>query len=175
MKFIDYNTYLFESETYDNLKYYYRWEQRDEILQIVLLSDDKTIGYINPWSYENDTWEIVSVAAEHGYGYKMYEAAMDFLHPDWIMPVRNKAIQPTLIKTYTKFIERPDIETEKIPVSDPCYTEIDNQFENWFNRRYRLKKKIGINFEEVNYAFMKRTGIKLFNSKYPWTGQTQID
>jgi hypothetical protein len=100
---------------------------------------------------------------------------MDFLHPDWIIPVRNKAIQPALIKTYTKFIERPDIETEKIPASDPCYSAIDNQFENWFNRRYRLKKKIGIQFEKANYAFMKRTGVKLFSEKYPWSEKTNID
>lgn len=175
MAFIDYSTYLFESDTYENLKYYYRWEQKNQVLQIVLMSDNKAIGFINPWNYENNTWEIVSVAAEHRYGYKMYEAAMDFVHPDWIMPVRNKAIQPTLIKTYTKFMERGDIETQKIDPGDPCYSPIDNQFEDWFNRRYRLKNKLNINFEKADYNFMKRTGVKLFGTKYPWSKKSQID
>ena len=175
MGFIDYNTYLFENELSGAIDYFYRWEQKGKVLQIAAISEEQTVGYITPWIYENNTWEIVSVAAEHGYGYKMYEAAMDFLHPDWIMPVRNKAIQPALIKTYTKFIERPDVETEKIDSGDPNYVEIDNQFEDWFNRRYRLKKKIGIQFEKADYAFMKRTGVKLFGAKYPWGGKSQID
>lgn len=175
MKFVDYSTYLLESETFDNLKYYYIWKQMAQVLQIVLISDDAAIGYINPWLYENDTWEIVAIAAEPGYGYKMHEAAMDFLYPDWIMPVRNKAINPALIKTYTKFIDRPDIETEKIEPNDSNYVKIDNQYDDWFNRRYRLKKNIGIQFEKADYGFMQRTGVKLFNNKYSYVGKSKID
>lgn len=175
MGFISYSDYLFENEIYENLKYYYRWEQKNQVLQIVLMSDDKTIGYINPWLYENNNWEIVGVAAESGYGFKMHEIAMDFLYPDWIIPVRNKAIQPPLIRTYSKFIDRPDIENEKIEKGDPCYVEIAPEFDEWFNRRFRLKNKLNLEFEKVDYAFMKRTGVKVFGEKYPWGGKTNID
>jgi len=175
MGFISYSDYLFENEKYENLKNYYRWEQKNQILQIVLISNNKTLGYINPWYYDKDSWEIVGVAAESGYGFKMHEIAMDFLYPQWIMPIRNKAIQPPLIKTYTKFIDRPDIENEKLTESDPCYVKINKEFDNWFNRRFRLKKKLNLEFEKADMAFMKKTGIKLFSAKYPWSKKAQID
>jgi hypothetical protein len=175
MKFIDYNSYLFESDDYRNLQYYYYLEQRDEVLHIVLLSDDKTIGYINFWKYKNDDWEAISAAAEHGYGYKMFEAAMDFIYPKWFVPTRNKAITPEVIKTISKFIDRSDVETQKITVDDDSYTKISKENDNWFNRRYRLKNKLNIDFKKATYSFIKRTGSKLFSQKYPWSSESTLD
>ncbi len=175
MKFIDYSTYLFESEAYHNFRYYFHYEKNKDILHIVLLDHNLCIGYINPWEYVNNNWEIVSVAAEKGFGYKMHEAVMDLIWPQWIIPARNKAIQPELINTYVKFIDREDIETERINVEDDCYVEISEEYDNWFNRKYRLKEKINIDFEETNYNFIKKSGIKLFSKKYPWGSESTLD
>jgi hypothetical protein len=171
MKFIDYNSYLFESED-NNLQYYYCFEQRSQVLHIVLMKDDICIGYINFWKYKNQDWEAISCAAEHGYGYKMFEAAMDLIYPEWFIPTRNKAITSEIIKTISRFIDRPDIETEKIDNNDNSYTKISEKNDNWFNRRYRLNKKLNIDFKEADYNFIKRTGIKLFSKKYPWSSDS---
>jgi hypothetical protein len=173
MKFTDYTSYLFESEN-NGFQYYYYIEKKDQIIHVILLNDRQILGYINPWNY-NDDWEIVSVAAEKGYGYKMHEAVMDFIYPQWMIPVRNKAIQPELINTYIKFISRPDIETKKIAKDDENFVKISEEYDNWFNRRYRLKNKLNINFDNADYNFVKRAGLKFFEKKYPWKSKTTLD
>lgn len=148
--------------------------QKRNILHIVLMNEKSCIGYINLWKYLND-WEVFSVVAEHGNGYKMFEASMDFIYPQWFIPARNKTVTPAFIKTITRFIERNDIETEKITVNDDSYIEISEQYDNWFNRRYRLKEKINLNFNKVNYNFIKHTGNKLLSLKYPWGNDNTLD
>lgn len=172
MKFIDYNSYIFEN--IDNDLQYYYFESKNKILYIVLKEDKTTLGYINLWFYLNNDWEAYAIAAEHGYGYKMFEAALDFIYPDWFIPTRNKAITQDAIKSMKRLLENSNIETEKIDVDDKSYMQISNEYEDWFNRRYRLKNKLNINFNKVNYNFIKRTGIKLFSKKYPWNSKNTL-
>jgi len=174
--FIDYNSYLFESkENYSNLQYYFSINKKNNIIYMVLMNDDQIIGYINPWHYSENDWEIVGIAAEHGYGYKMHEVAMDLIYPQWIIPIRNKYIEPELFKTYIKFIDRPDIETEKISKDDKSYIKISEKYDDWFNRRYRLKTKLNIDFVKTDYNFVKRAGLKFFGQKYNWRSKTTLN
>lgn len=151
--------------------YYYL----DKQLHIVLMRDENCIGYINLCKYINEDWEINSVVAEHGFGYRMFEGAMNFIYPQWFIPTRNKTINTPGIKIITRFLDRSDIETQKITVNDDSYVEISEKYDFWFNRRYRLKEKMNIDYEEVNYNFIKKTGIKLFTLKYPWGTEFMLD
>ncbi len=146
----------------------YYYHLKDGVVYIVLIHNKRILGYIECWHFKGNCWEVVAIAAEHGFGYKMHEAAMNFLYPDWIIPARNKAIQLELINTYLKFIKRENIETKKISPKDICFSKIDETFDYWFNRKYRLKKEMNLKYKRVNYNFIKSTGIKFFNKKYPW-------
>ena len=171
-KFIDYNTYLLEYQTYD-IKYFYHIENK-YVLHILAASNDICVGYISFWKYNKNEWEAVSVAAEKGFGYKMFEVGMDFIYPNWFIPIRNKSITHQVIKTIERFIDRPDIETQAITPDDSSYTKISDKYNNWFNRRYRLKDKLNFEFEKANYKFIEKNGVNLFSKKYPWTGETML-
>lgn len=153
---------------YENLKYYYYVNKKQNIYCIALFSNRRMIGYISPWHVRNKDWEIVTVVAEHGYGYKMHEAAMDMLYPQWIIPLRNKEIHEKLIHTYTNFLRREDIETQKIKPFEENYVKVSLENDDWFNRRYRLKNRLNIDFIKDESNSIKRIGLKFFSDRYEW-------
>lgn len=165
MSFIDYSTYLFESDL-QGLSFYYFFDKKQKIVHIVLMSQDKCVGYITAEHYINDDWEISKVVADKGYGHHMYEAVMELLQPSWLIPNRKKMVNLKLANTYNKFQERDDIETQKITQKDDSFVEAPKEQDNWFNRKYRLTTPASIDFIKTNYKFIEKTGLKLFDEKY---------
>jgi len=163
--FIDYNTYLFESNL-SGLEFFYHFDEKQKIVYIVLMSGDVCLGYITAEHYINSDWEISKVAAEKGYGHHMYEAIMDLLRPNWLIPNRKKMVNLQLANTYNKFLERDDIETQKIIDKDNSYVDAPKEYDEWFNRRYRLSTSANLDFSKTNYKFIEKTGMKLFDEKY---------
>ena len=164
--FIGFSTYLFENNL-SELRFFYHFDEKQKIVYIVLMLKNNCLGYIKSEHYINNDWEITKIAAIKGYGYRMYEAIMDLMYPDnWLIPNRKKMINLKLANTYTKFIERSDIETQKITEKDDGYVNAPKEHDNWFNRRYRLSSRIDIDFAETSYKFIKDTGISLFDKTY---------
>ena len=120
----------------------------------ILLVDNEILGYIYLNRLSLDEWEVKSVAAINKNGYKMHDAAMDLIYPDYILPSRDRQIKEKLVNTYIKYELRDDVLSECI-----------NHQKDWFNKRYRLKEKLNIQFEKSDVS-IKYKGIKFFNKLY---------
>ena len=59
-----------------------------------------------------------------------------------------------------------DIETQKIIDKDNSYVDAPKEYDEWFNRRYRLSTSANLDFSKTNYKFIEKTGMKLFDEKY---------
>lgn len=130
------------------------------------MENENILGYIYLNRYSTNTWEVLSVAAEHGYGHVMHDVSMNILYPSFIVPSRNKQIKDDLVKTYYYYINnRDDVYTERIRKNSIDYVKIHRIHNDWFNRRYRLDEKNDILLEKSNIK-IKFIGIKYFNSKY---------
>jgi len=138
-------------------------------LYILLIIDDEISGYIYLNKISYDTWEVVSVAAEKGFGHKMYDAAMDLIHPNYITPYRNKQFKNNIPSIYKNYIKRSDVLTLKIEKDEDEYIPIGILDDYWFNRKYKLKDKLHLNFELSDKTIQYR-GLKYFNSKYIFNG-----
>ena len=149
--------------------YHYHLSKNSNHLKILLVSDDKTLGFIYLSRIFLNSWEILSVASFHGYGHYMYEAAMDLID-DYILPSRNKQITTNIISIYKKFLQRKDICTKLIYSYDKEYVNISNEHNFWFNCKYKLKNKLQNNYEENTSNFVISNGLKLFNSLYNYDG-----
>lgn len=90
---------------------------------------------------------------------------MDLIYPQYIVPSRNTQIKKSLFKTYIKYINRTDIHNKILDNTDTIFIKTDKFQYDWFNRKYKLKEPININFEPGDIR-MKYKGIKYFNSKY---------
>jgi len=147
------------------MKYYFYLTKNKKKLYILLTDGVIVLGFIYLNKISNDTWEIPSIVAEKGYGYKMHDAAMDLIYPEYIIPSRNTQIKEPLFKTYINYINRTDIKNVEIYENDPIFIKTDKFDGDWFNRKYKLKEPISIDFEmsDVN---IKYKGIKYFISKY---------
>jgi len=138
------------------LKYLYYITKNDNKIHILLIDNDMNIyGYIYLNRLSTDEWEVVSVAALDGYGYKMHDVAMDLVYPSYILPARDGQIKEKLINTYIKYFDRIDVTTESI----------DSVNYDWFHTKYKLKKKKNIPIENGNIT-IKYMGIKFFNKLY---------
>ena len=138
------------------LKYLYHITKNNNKIHILLVDEDMCIyGYIYLNRLSDNEWEVVSVAAVKGYGYKMHDAAMDLIYPSYILPSRDGQIKEKLISTYNKYSERSDVLSESI----------DNINFDWFNKRYRLKEKM--NIEDVEALLNHQDEeLKAFQEKY---------
>jgi hypothetical protein len=155
---------------------YYFWKDiKNDRIHIVLVDNNITLGFINIGSYTSFVYEIIAIAAENNYGYKMIEAAMDFIYPYHVMPPRNKSITDELIPTFVKFLSREDIEASTITPEDTCYTQISEKYNNWFNCKYKLTSCLNIVFKPSSYNFIKKTGYSFFIKKYPWKNKGFIE
>jgi len=155
------------------MKYYFYLTKNNRKLYILLIDDKSTLGYIYLNKISDDTWEVPSVAAEKGYGYKMHDAAMDLIYPEYITPSRNTQIKEALFKTYNNYIKRQDVDNKILKEGYPIFVKTDKFNGNWFNRKYGLKKPIGIDFESSDIR-IKYKGIKYFNSKYDFRKEDAI-
>jgi hypothetical protein len=134
------------------MKYLYHLTKNNNKLHILLV-DNEILGYIYLSRLSINEWEVKTVVSINN-GYKMYDSAMDFLYPDFILPSRNGQIKEKVINIYKKYELRNDVLSEPI-----------NDKNDWFNKKYRLKEKLNIQFEKSDIS-IKYKGIKFFNSHY---------
>lgn len=134
-------------------------------LRILTVNNNENIGYIYLNKHSNDTWEVKSVVAEKGYGHKMYELAMSFLYPEFIIPTRDLHIEKNVYKIYKKFLEREDIDIEPINQNDPLYKDM-NENNYWYNIKYRFSESKSEVFDQMEYKDIHTKGLKFFLSKY---------
>jgi len=134
------------------MKYLYHLTKNKNKLHILLV-DNEILGYIYLSRLSLNEWEVKTVVSIKK-GYKMYDTAMDFIYPDYILPSRDGQIKEKVINIYKRYELRNDIISESI-----------NDKNNWFNKRYRLKEKLDIKFEKSDIS-IKYKGIKFFNKLY---------
>jgi hypothetical protein len=164
--FVSIRTYLNEIAFQDGEKFLYTMSKNGNKIYIILEKDRQTNGFIFLDRLNECCWDVPSVAALKGYGWKMHEAAMDFVYPDWIVPYRDKQIKKPLYNTYSKFIGKEGIETSKIEVGDPLYVEVSSENDVWFNRKYRLTQRNGMVFTKEPRGAARQRGFRLFDNIY---------
>jgi len=159
------------------MKYFFYITKNDRKLYILITDEydeDITLGYIYLNRLSEKVWEVKSIASEKGLGYKIYDAAMDLIYPHYIIPNRDTQIKSNISSIYNFYItKRKDIESELLNKSDVLYVKNEKFDDNWYNRIYKLKKPIGIDFE-MDKQDIKYEGIRYFNSKYDFRKEDAI-
>lgn len=168
---ISFENYITEKYSLDNKEYFlFHKSKNGNKLKIALINKDKSdddgiVGYIYLNQYTPKHWEVLSVAADKGYGYVMHDASMDFIYDDYIIPARNKEIKKDLLNVYKKYKDRNDVIVENINEDDNNYIPIDN-YNDLFNIKIKLKNKLNYKFIKDEDNFLIKNGIKFFNKKY---------
>ena len=120
------------------IKYFQTWEQ--EVL------DQLVVGMINlvPSEQSNKIYEVKAIAAESGYGPVMYDIAMSYIAPKYLMADR-KEVSDAARKVWKYTFENRLSEYDTIEVSEEDKWK-DNQGQEVLslNLAYRLKKKLSI-------------------------------
>ncbi|MFA5586923.1 MAG: hypothetical protein WDA02_10470 [Saccharofermentanales bacterium] len=157
--------------------YYYYLTKNNKKLHILLVDEHDeniTLGYVYLNRVLDNVWEVKSIASEKGLGYKMYDAAMDLIYPHYIIPNRDTQIKSNISSIYNFYInKRKDVESKLLNKSGVLYVKNEKFDDNWYNRIYKLKKPIGIDFE-MDKQDIKYEGIRYFNSKYDFRKEDAI-
>lgn len=149
------------------------WTPKNNKSVYIIAFDRKIKGFIYSSLCSCQTWQVLSVASECGYGHKLHEAMMDFIYPQWIIPSRSKQIKPKLFNTYKKFNERQDIINECVNFTSD-YVEVCEEHDDWFNRKYRLDEKIGFKMKLGTMKEVKHNGFQFFLNKYEFTNERHL-
>lgn len=87
-------------------------------------SEDKIYGVIttSDLNGSNKIQEVGRVAAEKGYGPLMYEMAMGYINPGFLMPSRDGDIRSEAWNVWKKFYQRKDIIKKPLDVQDELFS-----------------------------------------------------
>ncbi len=83
--------------------------------------ESKVYAMINFYSAIDKMMTVAGVAAEKGLGPLIYEIAMTFIYPDYLMPSRFGNIKPEAFMVWEKFFRRNDINTLTLPIESPDF------------------------------------------------------
>ena len=148
------------------------YHQTNLHIRILLQENNVSLGYIYLHKCSKNCWEDVSVVGIPGYGKVMYNIGLNFLKDDeFFIPYRNKQINVKCTYIYNKLIVNENVYSEKINKNDPEYVYMSNEYDNCFNRKYRLIKKENLDFIKGDYKFVFNEGIKLFSKLYEYKNE----
>jgi hypothetical protein len=87
-------------------------------------SEDRIFGVITTSDINgsNKIQEVGRVAAEKGYGPLMYEMAMGYINPSFLMPSRDGDIRSEAWNVWKKFYQRNDITKKTLDVQDDLFS-----------------------------------------------------
>lgn len=120
------------------IKYFQTWEQQD--------LDQLIVGMINlvPSEESNKIYEVKAIAAESGYGPVMYDIAMTYIEPKYLMADRSHvsdAARKVWEYTFNNRLSEYDI--LKVGQDSKWLDKEGNEIP-FLNLAYRLKKKLSI-------------------------------
>lgn len=87
-------------------------------------SEDKLYGVITIEDLNKDgnIRSVGRVAAEKGYGPMMYEIAMAYINPSFLMPSRDGGIRTGAWEVWKKFYDRKDVNKKTLDIQDELFS-----------------------------------------------------
>ena len=133
-------------------------DPRGESVPMILmdLETGKIYGVIDMHKVAQKTYDIVSVAAEKGFGPLMYEFAMMYANTNGVMPFRSGDITDSAADVWKKFYDRSDIKKEPVTKED---VEWSYPFDEFLDDSEKSKEEM----------------LELFNTKYYKTPTTEFN
>jgi len=84
-------------------------------------SEDKIYGVLSIIQINNDVYEVGRVGADRGYGPFMYEMAMSYINPKYLMPSRNGDVKTRALGVWGKFYQRGDVQKKVLKFNDELF------------------------------------------------------
>jgi hypothetical protein len=84
-------------------------------------SEDKIYGVLSIIQINNNVYEVGRVGADRGYGPFMYEMAMSYITPKYLMPSRNGDVKTRALGVWGKFHQRGDVQKKVLKFNDELF------------------------------------------------------
>ena len=84
-------------------------------------SEDKIYGVLSIIQINNDVYQVGRVGADRGYGPFMYEMAMSYITPKYLMPSRNGDVKSRALDVWDKFHQRGDVQKKVLKFDDELF------------------------------------------------------
>ena len=129
-------------------------------------SEDKLYGVITIEDLNKDgnIRSVGRVAAEKGYGPMMYEIAMAYINPSYLMPSRDGDIRTAAWEVWKKFYQRNDIVKKTLEIQDELFSFViatGDSHEDFDSPEEKQEM-----FDELPY-YDKKT-VMVFNTMYQY-------
>ena len=121
------------------IKYFQTWEQED--------LDQLIVGMINlvPSEQSNKIYEVKAIAAESGYGPTLYDIAMSYIAPKYLMADRKEVSDDARrVWSYAFDNRLSEYDTIEITGEDDVWKDKEGNEILSLNLAYRLRKKLPI-------------------------------
>jgi hypothetical protein len=127
-------------------------------------AEDKMYGVLSILEINNNIYDVGRVGTERGYGPFMYEMAMSYIYPKYLMPSRSGDIKSRALNVWGKFYERNDIQKKPLKIEDELFSFaiITGEYDEFDSIKEKKELFNSLNKEEQH-------ALKVFNTMYQYS------